>query len=69
MIKFIKYTVQSIDRNYLHCPECSYEWDPLELIAEELITVKDANGCTNTDSQLITVNANPVPTISGTLSI
>jgi trimeric autotransporter adhesin len=33
------------------------------------VTVTDANGCSNNDSQLITVNANPVPAISGTLSI
>jgi len=33
------------------------------------VTVTDANGCVNTDSQLITVNANPVPAITGTLAI
>jgi trimeric autotransporter adhesin len=30
------------------------------------VTVTDANGCSNSDSQLITVNANPVPAITGT---
>ncbi|MFN5222840.1 MAG: hypothetical protein ACK5DJ_01530, partial [Bacteroidota bacterium] len=29
------------------------------------VTVTDANGCTGTDSQLLTVNANPVPNITG----
>ncbi len=33
------------------------------------VTVTNANGCSNTDSQVITVNPNPVPAISGTLSI
>jgi hypothetical protein len=29
------------------------------------VTVTDANGCTGTDSQLLTVNANPIPNITG----
>jgi len=43
------------DRNYLNCPECSYEWDPLELIAEELIMVKDANGTLLNDGDNVTL--------------
>lgn len=30
------------DQNLLVCPECAYEWDPLEV--EDLVKVKDANG-------------------------
>jgi len=32
------------DRNNLICPECAYEWNPSEILLEETITVKDANG-------------------------
>lgn len=32
------------DRNHLICPECSYEWDPVETLNEETLSVKDANG-------------------------
>ncbi|MFM2189866.1 MAG: hypothetical protein RL491_252, partial [Bacteroidota bacterium] len=32
------------------------------------VTVTNANGCTGTTSQLVTINANPVPVISGTFS-
>ncbi len=32
------------DQSLLVCPECSYEWDPLEKEAEDNVTAKDANG-------------------------
>jgi len=32
------------------------------------VTVTDANGCTGTVSQLVTINANPVPVITGTFA-
>lgn len=32
------------DRELLICPECSYEWNPNEVIADDTIVVKDANG-------------------------
>lgn len=33
------------DQNQLICPECAYEWDPVERLAEESApTVKDVNG-------------------------
>ncbi|MFM7901541.1 MAG: beta strand repeat-containing protein, partial [Bacteroidota bacterium] len=32
------------------------------------VTVTDANGCTGTASQLVTINANPTPAISGTFA-
>ncbi len=43
------------DQNQLVCPECSYEWDPLEIEAEELITVKDANGTLLSEADKITI--------------
>jgi len=32
------------DQNDLVCPECAYEWNPQEILAEETLTIKDANG-------------------------
>jgi protein PhnA len=32
------------DQNHLICPECGYEWNPVETLAEETLNVKDANG-------------------------
>lgn len=32
------------DQNHLVCPECGYEWDPSEILDEEALNVKDANG-------------------------
>ena len=32
------------DQSNLVCPECGYEWDPNNLIDEDAIIVKDANG-------------------------
>lgn len=32
------------DRDLLVCPECSYEWNPVEVAQEEAIVVKDSNG-------------------------
>lgn len=43
------------DQNQLVCPECSYEWDPIEIEAEELITVKDANGTLLSETDKITI--------------
>ncbi len=43
------------DQSLLICPECSYEWDPIEIAAEETITVKDANGALLSDGDKVTV--------------
>lgn len=32
------------DQNQLICPECAYEWNPSEALAEQTLLVKDANG-------------------------
>ena len=43
------------DRNQLICPECSYEWNPSEALAEEVIKVKDANGTLLSEGDKLTV--------------
>lgn len=32
------------DQDNMVCPECGYEWNPLEVDDEDVFTVKDANG-------------------------
>ena len=32
------------DQNLLICPECSYEWDPVEFQQDNEVVVRDANG-------------------------
>ncbi|MCV2404098.1 zinc ribbon domain-containing protein YjdM [Marinomonas sp. C2222] len=41
------------DQNLLVCPECAYEWDPLE--EDEAIKVKDANGTLLSEGDKITL--------------
>lgn len=43
------------DQQHLVCPECSYEWNPVELAAEEKIVVKDANGTLLNEGDKVTV--------------
>jgi len=43
------------DQNHLICPECGYEWNPAEVLAEETITVKDANGTLLSEGDKITL--------------
>ncbi|RHW74647.1 zinc ribbon domain-containing protein YjdM [Colwellia sp. RSH04] len=43
------------DQSLLICPECSYEWDPLEIDADNDIVVKDANGTLLNDGDKVTV--------------
>ena len=37
------------------CPECSYEWDPVETAKQELHTVKDANGTLLSEGDKVTL--------------
>ncbi|MGB0206228.1 MAG: zinc ribbon domain-containing protein YjdM [Neptuniibacter sp.] len=32
------------DQEMLICPECAYEWNPVEVAEEEKLNIKDANG-------------------------
>ncbi len=43
------------DQNQLVCPECSYEWNPVEAEEENTIKVKDANGALLADGDKVTV--------------
>lgn len=43
------------DQSLLICPECAFEWDPVELAQEEQINVKDANGALLADGDKVTV--------------
>tara|TARA_B110000881_G_C18308582_1_gene380747 strand:+ start:173 stop:508 length:336 start_codon:yes stop_codon:yes gene_type:complete len=43
------------DQNHLICPECGYEWNPVETLAEEALNIKDANGTLLTKGDKITV--------------
>ncbi|GAB3002950.1 zinc ribbon domain-containing protein YjdM [Psychrosphaera aestuarii] len=43
------------DQQNLVCPECSFEWNPDELAAEEKIVVKDANGTLLNEGDKVTV--------------
>lgn len=43
------------DQSHLICPECAYEWNPEEVLAEETITVKDANGALLVEGDKLTV--------------
>lgn len=43
------------DQEQLVCPECAHEWNPAELLAEQTITVKDANGALLAEGDKITL--------------
>ena len=43
------------DQTLLICPECSYEWDPAEAEAEDVVTAKDANGTLLSEGDKVTV--------------
>lgn len=43
------------DRSLLICPECSYEWNPEEVLAEQTLNVKDMNGTLLSDGDKITL--------------
>ncbi|TMP47194.1 alkylphosphonate utilization protein [Pseudoalteromonas citrea] len=43
------------DQSNLICPECAFEWNPDEKLAEDTISVKDANGAQLADGDKVTV--------------
>ncbi|MCP3700616.1 MAG: alkylphosphonate utilization protein [Aliivibrio sp.] len=43
------------DQNHLICPECGYEWNPEEVLMEEVVVVKDANGTLLEEGDKVTV--------------
>ncbi len=43
------------DQSQLVCPECSYEWNPVELAEEQQIIVKDVNGALLSEGDKVTV--------------
>ncbi len=43
------------DQSLFICPECNFEWDPVEAAAEDNITVKDANGALLSEGDKVTV--------------
>ena len=43
------------DQSNLVCPECAYEWNPLELEEDNAIKVKDANGALLSDGDKVIV--------------
>ncbi len=44
------------DQNLLICPECAYEWNQSEALAEEaLLTIKDANGTPLSEGDKVTM--------------
>lgn len=47
-----EYTYQ--DQSLIICPECSHEWDPEELAAEQEVIVKDANGAVLAEGDKVT---------------
>jgi protein PhnA len=48
-----EYTYQ--DADLLICPECSHEWKEGEVVAEENVVIKDANGNVLADGDSVTV--------------
>ncbi len=43
------------DQNHHFCPECGYEWNPEEVLMEEVVVVKDANGTLLEEGDKVTV--------------
>lgn len=43
------------DQRFLICPECGYEWDPVEADAEAIPHVKDANGTLLSEGDKVTL--------------
>lgn len=43
------------DQDQLVCPECAFEWNPVELAQENALNVKDANGTLLNDGDKVTL--------------
>lgn len=43
------------DQSLFICPECDYEWNPLEVAVEDIIEIKDANGALLSEGDKVTV--------------
>ena len=43
------------DQNQLICSMCAFEWNPDEIVSEDAIQVKDANGALLADGDKVTV--------------
>ncbi|MDD9157615.1 zinc ribbon domain-containing protein YjdM [Aliivibrio sp. S4TY2] len=43
------------DQNHFICPECAHEWNPEEVLMEEMVSVKDANGTLLEEGNKVTV--------------
>lgn len=43
------------DQNLFICPECAYEWDPVEVAEENTVKVKDVNGAVLAEGDKVTV--------------
>ncbi|MDR5900370.1 zinc ribbon domain-containing protein YjdM [Halomonas vilamensis] len=43
------------DQSLFICPECAHEWNPEEAAAEDIVTVKDANGTQLAEGDKVTL--------------
>lgn len=43
------------DQDLLICPECAYEWNPNEVVEEQGLVIKDANGTLLQDGDKVTL--------------
>ncbi|USD31388.1 MULTISPECIES: zinc ribbon domain-containing protein YjdM [Vibrio] len=43
------------DQDHLICPECAYEWNPAEVLEDETLNVKDANGTLLAEGDKVTL--------------
>ncbi|MCG6657989.1 alkylphosphonate utilization protein [Halomonas campisalis] len=43
------------DQDHLVCPECAYEWNPSEVVDEDVVSVKDANGTLLSEGDKVTL--------------
>jgi protein PhnA len=43
------------DQELLICPECTHEWNPSEVLVEDTLNIKDANGTLLQDGDKVTL--------------